>query len=119
MSQKSDDGGGTSPQLENATESATPMPRGTRGRRGTPTKLEKTESPLKGRGQQRTTRGQKRAATSLADDEKDEKGNDDEGTATTRPNEDVQHLRGLLPMKRAGKGKRQIRKAMVQMNKTI
>ena len=75
----------TSPKLENVTESPI-LPRGTRGRRGTPTKLEKAESPLKGKGPQRTTRGQKRAATNLVgSDEKDEKDNEDEGTATTRP----------------------------------
>ena len=62
----------TSPKLENVTESPI-LPRGTRGRRGTPTKLEKAESPLKGKGPQRTTRGQKRAATNSADDEKSEK----------------------------------------------
>ena len=75
----------TSPKLENVTESPI-LPRGTRGRRGTPTKLEKPESPLKSKGPQRTTRGQKRAATNLAgSDDKDEKDNEDEGTATTRP----------------------------------
>lgn len=70
---------------EGTSESSTSLPRG-RGRRGTPTKLEKSEGQTKGRRGQRTTRGQKRsAANPLADDERDEKTGEDDGTTTARP----------------------------------
>ena len=58
--------------MEETSESSTSVSRG-RGKRGTPTKLDKTELQNKGRRSQRTTRGQKRAATNSADDEKSEK----------------------------------------------
>lgn len=58
--------------MEDTSESSTSVPRG-RGKRGTPTKLDKAEQQSKGRRSQRTTRGQKRVATNSADDEKSEK----------------------------------------------
>jgi len=57
--------------MEETSGSPTSLPRG-RGKRGTPSKSDKTEQQ-KGRRSQRTTRGQKRVATNSADDEKSEK----------------------------------------------
>ena len=57
--------------IEETSGSPTSLPRG-RGKRGTPSKSDKTEQQ-KGRRSQRTTRGQKRVATNSADDEKSEK----------------------------------------------
>ena len=55
-----------------------------RGRRGTPTRHEKSDGQIKGRRSQRTTRGQKRGTTNQsADDESSEKTEEDGNT--TRP----------------------------------
>ena len=65
---------------EGTSESPVSSTRG-RGRRGTPTKHDKSDGQTKGRRSQRTTRGQKRAATNLsADDEAGEKTEDDGST---------------------------------------
>ena len=69
---------------QGASEPSTSTSRG-RGRRGTPTKVDKPEGQTKGRRSQRTTRGQKRAATNVAEDEREEKDNEEDGTKTTRP----------------------------------
>ena len=65
--------------MEETSETSTSAPR-SRGKRGTPTKLEKIDQQ-KGRRSQRATRGQKRGATNSADDEKSEK----EDVVNTRP----------------------------------
>jgi len=65
--------------MEETSETSASVPR-SRGKRGTPTKLEKIDQQ-KGRRSQRATRGQKRGATNSADDEKSEK----EDGVNTRP----------------------------------
>ena len=69
---------------EGASESPTPLPRG-RGRRGTPTKPEKSDVNNKGKRPQRATRGQKRSVTNSSADDADEKAGEDDGTTTVRP----------------------------------
>ena len=65
-----------------STESASDSTIRGRGRRGTPTKQEKSDGQSKGRRSQRTTRGQKRANTNQsADDESGEKTEEDGTTA--------------------------------------
>ena len=91
---------------EGTSESPTSLPRG-RGRRGTPTKLEKPENQTKGRRGQRTTRGQKRMAPNiLTDEEKDEKIGEDDGATTLRPKRTRVAPQRFVTKETAGKRKK-------------